>query len=175
MESASILQTIAEVAVGLAGFGGIAAGLGYRTRGRWSEQDRLRLVGMVANSLAVVFGCLLPYAVHHLGVQHPWSLSGAVLALAPAWFLWLQWRRVFALARPARVKVQSGYNPALARALALIHLTALLLFLVSAIGLPRPERAFGLYLAAVLLLLFSAAATFLRLLATAFGEDEPAA
>ena len=38
MESADILQGIAEVAIGLAGFAGIAAGLGYRARGHGQNQ-----------------------------------------------------------------------------------------------------------------------------------------
>ena len=173
MEFASILQTIAEVAVGLAGFGGIAAGLGYRTRGNWSEQDRLRLLGLVSSSLFVILASLLPYAVHYLGAQHPWSISGAVLSVAPAWLLSLQWRRVFAQSRPGRVSVQSGYHPALAVTITLINLATLILFLVSAIGVADPDRVFGLYLAAVLLLLLNAAVFFLRLLTTAFGEDAP--
>lgn len=173
VEFASILQTIAEVAVGLAGFGGIAAGLGYRTRGNWSEPDRLRLLGLVTSSLFVILASLLPYAVHHLGVRHPWSISGAVLTVAPIWVLSLQWRRVFAQSRPGRVGVQSGYHPALAVTIALINLTTLLLFLGAAIGVGDPDRVFGLYLAAVLLLLLNAAVFFLRLLTTAFGDDSP--
>ena len=175
MESASILQTIAEVAIGLAGFGGIAAGLGYRTRGTWSDQDRTRLLQMVVSSLLVVFACLLPYAVYHLGGQQPWTQSSALLVLAPAWFLFFQWRRVFAQARPGRVYVRSGFSAALAGALVLMNLVAMLLFLTSAVGFATPARAFGLYLSAVLLLLLAAAAVFVRLLATSFGPDEPAA
>ena len=82
---------------------------------------------------------------------------------------------MFALSRPGRVKVQSGYHPALAGATALVNLAALLLFLAVAFSLPRPGGAFGLYLAATLLLLLNAAIFFLRLLATAFGEDKSAA
>jgi hypothetical protein len=175
LESTSILQTIAEVAVGLAGFGGIAAGLGYRTGGKWSEQDRVRLLGVVANSLFVILGCFLPYAVHHLGIQPPWFLSGAVLSLAPVWGFWMQWQRVVAHSRAGRVSVQSGYHPSLAVAIALINLVALTLFLAVAGGVARPGGEFGLYLTAVLLLLVNAAVSFLRLLATAFDGDAPAA
>jgi hypothetical protein len=175
LESASILQAIAEVAIGLAGFGGIAAGLGYRARGAWSGQDRTRLIQMVVSSLAVVFACFLPYAVHHLGGQQPWSLSSAVLVLAPAWFLSFQWRRVFAQTRPSSVTVQSGFSRSLAIFLFLVNLGALLLFLISAFRLARPNLSFGLYLAAVMLLLVASAAVFVRLLSTSFGPDEPAA
>ena len=175
MESASILQSIAEVAVGLAGFGGIAAGLGYRTRGEWSAQDRVRLLGVVVNSLFVILGCFLPFAVHHLGIQPPWFLSGAVLCVAPVWGFWLQWRRVVAHSQAGHVSVQSGYNPPLAAVIALINLVALTLFLAVAFGVAKPGIEFGLYLTAVLLVLVNAAVSFLRLLATAFGEDAPSA
>ena len=58
MEPADILQTIAEIAMGLAGFGGIAAGLGYRARGEWRSDDQMRLIGMACTSLLVVFAGL---------------------------------------------------------------------------------------------------------------------
>jgi len=175
VESASILQAIAEVAVGLAGFGGIAAGLGYRTRGDWSAQDRVRLVGLVGSSLFVILACFLPYAIHHLGLRPPWFLSGAVLSLAPVWLISVQWRKVFVQSRPGRVGVRSGYHPALAATMALVNLAALALFLATAIGASEVDNSFGLYLAGVLLLLLNAAISFLRMLTTAFGEDAPAA
>ena len=115
----------------------------------------------------------MPYTIW--ASSTPWPLSGAFLALAPTWTLWLQWRRVFTQSRPRRVTVVGGYNPALAVAITLISLAAFLLFLGSAIGLQGPDGAFGLYLAAVLLLLLNAAVNFLRLVVTAFGEDETAA
>ena len=174
MESANILQAIAEAAIGLAGFGGIAAGLGYRARGEWSDQDRTRLIQMVVSSLAVVFACFFPYAVYHLGGQQPWFLSSAVLALAPVWFLSFQYRRVFAQTRLGSITVQRGFSRSLAIFLVLINLGALLLFVTVAFRFARPGLSFGLYLAAVVLLLVASAAVFVRLLSTSFGPDDPA-
>jgi hypothetical protein len=57
----------------------------------------------------------------------------------------------------------------------LVNLGALLLFLTLAFRLVRPGLSFGLYLAAVLLLLVASAAVFVRLLSTSFGPDEPVA
>ena len=79
MESADILQTIAEIAMGLAGFGGIAAGLGYRARGDWSDDDQVRLMGMADTSLLVVFAALLPFVVHHLSATDPWRVSAFIV------------------------------------------------------------------------------------------------
>jgi hypothetical protein len=39
MQYADILLNIAEIGIALAGFGRIAAGLGYRAHGEWSEQE----------------------------------------------------------------------------------------------------------------------------------------
>ena len=171
MESAAILQTIAEVAVGLAGFGGIAAGLGYRTRGVWSDQDRTRLTGMVVSSLVVVFACLLPYAVYHIGSSRPpWALSSVPLIFAPAWVLWLQTRQVYAWTRPAKISVRSGFNPSFAVMVSVANVLALLLFVVSVLKTSNADQDFGIYLSAVLLLLLVAAANFLRLLTTSFSD-----
>jgi hypothetical protein len=170
VDSTGILQTIAEVAVGLAGFGGIAAGLGYRARGTWSDQDRTRLMGMIVSSLAVVFACLIPHALHHLGARQPWLLSSIPLILAPAWVLFIQSRQVFGWARPGRIFVRSGFNPSFALMIMVVNLIALALLLLSVVGIFDADRAFGIYLATVLLLLFISAANFVRLLTTSFGE-----
>ena len=94
VESASVLESIAEVAIALAGFGGIAAGLGYRTRGSWSGDDQVRLMLLASAGLAVVFACFLPYVTHHLGSSAPWRLAGALFLvvalfglLYQVWFL----------------------------------------------------------------------------------------
>lgn len=71
MESGSILESIAEVAIALAGFGGIAAGLGYRARGDWSLHDQRRLAWLATFGLVVAFSCFLPAVAHHLGSPAP--------------------------------------------------------------------------------------------------------
>ena len=171
MESAAILQTIAEVAVGLAGFGGIAAGLGYRVRGEWSDQDKTRLTGMAVSSLMVVFACLIPYAFHHLGLPAPWTFSSILLIWGPAWFLSIQVRQVYAWSRSRGLYIRAGFKPSFALMLTTANVLALLLLVVSSLGFTTPDRTFGIYLSAVLLLLFAAAANFLRLLRTSFGDE----
>ena len=170
MDSAGILQTIAEVAVGLAGFGGIAAGIGYRARGTWSGQDRTRFMGMILSSLFVVFACLVPYALHHLGAQQPWLLSSIPLMLAPAWVFFIQSRQVFGWTRPGGIYVRRGFNPSFAVILLVVNLLTLFLLLSLVFGVFVADRAFGIYLTAVLLLLLLSAANFVRLLTTSFGE-----
>jgi hypothetical protein len=97
-----------------------------------------------------------------------------VLALAPVWFLSFQYRRVFAQTRLSSITVQRGFSRSLAIFLVLINLGALLLFVTVAFRFARPGLSFGLYLAAVVLLLVASAAVFVRLLSTSFGPDDPA-
>ena len=42
--ASDILMTLAEVSIALAGFGGIVAGLGYRSKDNWSSRDKFRLL-----------------------------------------------------------------------------------------------------------------------------------
>ena len=167
MESASVLESIAEVAIALAGFGGIAAGLGYRARGAWSPEDRLRLILLAVVSLAVVFACFLPYVTHHLGSTAPWRMASAlVLPIPTLTMLYELWR--------ARRGVPAGYSR-IAGLLALVALIgASALLFTTALGYADP-REFGFYLSAVLLTLFQASLFFVRLLVTSFRSSEPAA
>jgi hypothetical protein len=165
LEEAEVLQSIGEAAVALAGFGGIAAGLGYRAGGSWSNQDRIRLMTLVTMSLAAVFGSFLPFAVHHLGAAEPWRHSSVVLMVAPLGALLTQ-IHLFRRGMPA------GYSVLLVAAGATLSAVVLALLLVVAVGEVSPERQFGLYLTAVLLLFLMAALFFLRLLATSFRGDD---
>jgi hypothetical protein len=167
VESASILESIAEVAIALAGFGGIAAGLGYRARGTWSSDDQLRLMLMAGTGLAVVFACFLPYVTHHLGASSPWRMASALFLLFPASTLLYQlW--VFRRGLPA------GFSRLASWLVAIAQLVAVGLLLTAALG-HAGSREFGFYLSAILLALFNASVLFVRLLATSFRRDEPAA
>lgn len=83
MQSHEILQTIAEVAVALAGFSGVVAVLGQRGRGNWSLEEILQLRTLVEPSLVALFGSLLPGTIQLAFESEPlvWRLSNAALAL----------------------------------------------------------------------------------------------
>jgi len=167
VESASVLESIAEVGIALAGFGGIAAALGHRARGVWSPADRLRLILLASFSLAVVFACFLPYVTYHLGSTAPWRMASALFFPFPASALIYQvWfnRRGF----PA------GYSRIAAWFLFSALVASSVLLLTAAIGYAGP-RVFGFYLSAVLVTLFQASLVFVRLLITSFSRSEPAA
>ena len=164
MESTSVLESIAEVAIALAGFGGIAAGLGYRSRGTWSSDDQLRLMLLAGTGLAVVFACFLPYVTQNLGSAAPWRAASAVFLPFPlSTLLYTIW--FFRRGLPA---AYSRFATWLVVGSQVIVLG--LLFSV-ALGYASP-REFGFYLSASLLILFQASVFFVRLLATSFRGDQ---
>jgi hypothetical protein len=167
MEYASVLESIAEVGIGLAGFGGLAAGLGYRARGTWSPQDQFRLIMLASSALAVVFACFLPYVTHHLGSTAPWRMASALFLPFPTLsLLYVLWR--------ARRVALAGYSR-IAGSLGIIFLIgASALLFATALGYADP-REFGFYLSAILLMLLYASLFFFRLLITSFRSSEPAA
>jgi len=167
MDSASVLESIAEVAIALAGFGGIAAGLGYRARGTWSRDDQFRLMLLAGVSLVVVFACFLPYVTYHLGSTAPWRVASAVFLVFPAFGVISQlW--FFRRGLPA------GYSRIAAGLVVIAQVAVLALLFAVALGYTGP-REFGFYLSAILLSLFLASLFFVRLLATSFRSGGPAA
>lgn len=76
MDPSGVLLAVAEVGIGLAGFGGIAAGLGCRVHSNWTPQDRMRLIFSATTSLQVVFASLIPYAVYEFAPARAELISG---------------------------------------------------------------------------------------------------
>jgi uncharacterized membrane protein YbhN (UPF0104 family) len=77
------LETIAQIAIGLAGFTGVIVSFATQPE-RWTAVDRARLYLMLASSIAVLFLALLPLALAALGLQPAmlWRVSSAALLLA---------------------------------------------------------------------------------------------
>jgi len=166
VESVSVLESIAEVAIALAGFGGIAAGLGYRARGEWTRDDQVRLIGLALFGLAVAFACFVPSLTRSLGAEAPFRTASALfLPIPTAGFLFQIWFN--------RRGVPPGYSTlaSLLNFVALVSASVLLLIVV--FGQPA-EREFGFYFAAVLATLFHTSVLFVRLLITSFRRNTPA-
>ena len=162
MDSFGVLLTVAEVGIGLAGFGGIAAGLGYRVHSNWSPEDRMRLIFSATTSLQVVFASLVPYVVFEFSSDRAELISGWLLLPLVLFNLGIQ-AAVFGRGVP------QGYNRAASWVLFVAQLFTLAALVVLLTGL-IPGAAFGCYLLAVLGLLFQAALLFVRLLVTSFRE-----
>jgi hypothetical protein len=174
LDSTDVLQSIAEVGIALAGFGGIAAGLGYRARGVWSREDRTRLVGMARTSLLVVFASFLPFAIASLGFAATWRVASALVLVLHASALVRSAPLLYRTIRTGGAGSTGGYSRTAASLTLVAQLSALLFLLVASIGV-APAREFGLYLSALLLILFVASVLFVRLLVASFQGNEPAA
>jgi hypothetical protein len=76
VRSSDALVAIAQVAVTLAGFSGVAVVLGSRSRGEWSAPERLAFGALLRPSLAVTFWSLIPLIVEAGRVAEPmlWRL-----------------------------------------------------------------------------------------------------
>ncbi len=161
MESAGILQGIAEVAIGLAGFAGIAAGLGYRARGSWSEPDRKRLVAVILFALGAIFACFSPYAIYHLGADSPWRIASILCLYIPIRGLYSQYKII-------RFS-PNGYSWSAMWLLTILEVAIILLLVAVALGFGG-QYDFGLYLSATLLTLAISSFLFYRLLETSFDN-----
>lgn len=60
MDTQSILTTVAEVSIALAGFTGVVAVLGNRRNHDWSPEERLQLRTLVETSLTATFASFAP-------------------------------------------------------------------------------------------------------------------
>ncbi len=83
MDPQDALTTVAEIAIAIAGFSGIAAVLGRRRVGEWAPADVFRLRLLLRISFAVVLFCFLPIVLSSASVapKLTWAVSsGAWLA-----------------------------------------------------------------------------------------------
>ena len=73
---------MAEIAIAIAGFSGVAAVLGRRAEGQWASLDVLRLRVLLRSSFGIVIFCFLPIVLSSASVtaERVWALSsGAYL------------------------------------------------------------------------------------------------
>jgi hypothetical protein len=68
LQSAELLQTVAEVSIAFAGFTSVVAVLGRHATGEWTEIDRFRLSVMLSTSLAALHFASLPLVLAGLRV-----------------------------------------------------------------------------------------------------------
>jgi hypothetical protein len=159
LNGADALTTIAEVAVGLAGFSGVVVVLG-RQPGEFSRVEAGRLIVLLLSSFGAMFFALLPYALLplDLGLSAVWrTASGlvAVFALSHLTISYVELRRV-------RSEAPEIYN----RSVAAIHFAILtVVLLLQLVGVARGgELALSLYIFGLLGLLTVAAFQFVRIL-----------
>ena len=81
MNPSETLSTVAELALGLAGFTGVLVVLG-RQPGRFSPAESFRLAVLLVGSLSALFLSLVPLILHDFGLAgvHLWRVSSGLMA-----------------------------------------------------------------------------------------------
>jgi hypothetical protein len=77
----SILSTVAEVSIALAGFTGVVAVLGNRRKHDWTPEERLQLRTLVETSLTALFASFVPSVLDLITTSEPavWRSANFVL------------------------------------------------------------------------------------------------
>ncbi len=90
MEASDELLTIAELAIGLAGFSGIVVAFSHRKGLR--ENDRFRFITLFLIAMLALILAFVPFGFHHAGQAGPalWKGSSAVMlvfSIGITWFV----------------------------------------------------------------------------------------
>ena len=83
MQDSDLLQTIAEIAIALAGFTGVVAFLGERARGKWRSVDLFRFSNLLGTSIAALLLSFAPILLFKLGAPEAaaWRSSSGLIAV----------------------------------------------------------------------------------------------
>jgi hypothetical protein len=81
LDTQSILTTVAEVSVALAGFTGVVAVLGNRRNHDWTADERLQLRTLVETSLTALFASFAPSVLYLVVTSEPGVWRGANFVL----------------------------------------------------------------------------------------------
>ncbi|MEN8162141.1 MAG: hypothetical protein ABFS41_18875 [Myxococcota bacterium] len=175
MEGASTLELLAELAVGVLGFSGIVVAIGRRQAGKWTPIDQRRFFSMVLIGALVIVLALLPFPLHHAGLDGAslWGWSSGIAA--PLILL-----TVLQVVRGSPGGTARGLyrDPQVSNAVLTFALLATygapLILLLNAAGIFF-EKTFAPYLFAVLLNFVVTLLTFIRLLHGTWGggDGEP--
>lgn len=122
MESSDVLLTLAEIAIGLAGFSGVVAAFS-RTRS-FSPEDRVRFLMLIGGTFSVVVLAFVPFLMRYAGMEgsEVWRWSSAVFAVVFA--------VAFPLIRAGRKTILKYGTAAPGWSVALVALLGLVAFLL---------------------------------------------
>ena len=81
MDTQSILATVAEVSIALAGFTGVVAALGNRRKHDWTAEERLQLRTLVETSFTALFASFAPSILFLAVASEPavWRSANLIL------------------------------------------------------------------------------------------------
>ena len=166
MEETQTFDTIAELAIALAGFSGIVAVLGNRFSGEWGAAEQVRLRLLLEVSLLVVFLSFLPSLVARVAPSSvAWRVSNGACGIAhlvPLVLFFLRWRRL-GWQSPAHEPLRPLLYKVASAAFAMGGLAIILFQLLVAVGLPVVLPSL-IYEVSLLWLLLAGAIQFVNLL-----------
>jgi hypothetical protein len=160
VEPTGPLTTIAQIAVGLAGFTGIAIAF-TRRPGELTPLEGYRLAILFATSLGALFLALIPFGFGLVGVRDStlWRISSALFVAFEAGLL------IYLVPRTLRFlgEAREIFNVRVLTGLAAGHVVAIVLQAVNALGGFRGAES-GVFLWGLIWLLFHTALQFARIL-----------
>jgi hypothetical protein len=168
MDASDALATIAEIAIAVAGFSGVAAVLGRRSQGEWSPLDVFRLRSLLLSSLSIVIFCFLPIVLSLTVLESSlvWALSSG------AWATWLAFTFATRSSQIRRITAATG-DPIDRRYAIFILSIGLVALLLHGANLLSFRVAWP-YVAAATCLLIASFSYFFRLLRTILGAGASA-
>jgi hypothetical protein len=161
VDGSDALLAIAQIALGLAGFGGVFVALGRSELGARRPADTYRLVLLLSTALATLVLSLLPIAFRALGLADDavWAAASALMAglLVVLLAVAVRWRRRH------RQEIQAGEAPLVAAAIFSLALLTLGAQLANAAGLLGAARL-GVFLLGLVFLVAFGSYLFARML-----------
>ena len=160
MEGEAVLLNLAGVAIALTGFAGLSVALRHEEINDWPQSMRVRLRALVELGVFSFVYALLPIGLYYLGVEEDllWRLSSLVFVVGVV----VLDRQILIRSLPL---IRSGEMdrlfPLVSQALVVTVVVANVANVVLSIDM---ARAFGLYLAGLLVAILITASLFLRLL-----------
>lgn len=154
MDAESILETIAEIGVALAGFAGIVGALAGEKLQRSDPELWLPFWVMISGGLSIVFAALFPFLPYHLGAPDhvSWAASSAFVTVLTACNL------AFFTPRFARAR-RDGFLAGTLAFDVLLYLISFFLLVsqvLNTLGIGLPQSAGGFLIGLYLMLLISA-------------------
>jgi peptidoglycan/LPS O-acetylase OafA/YrhL len=161
VDRSEALLSIAEIALGLAGFGGIFVALSRERDRPRRPADTYRLVLLMSTALSTLVLALLPAGLIAVGVVESWVwplASGAMTALITT-LIGVTWR----FRREHREEIRAGEFSRVAGFIWVVAVAMLAAQVGNALGL-FAERSFGVFLLGLVFLVAFGAYLFARML-----------
>jgi hypothetical protein len=161
VERSEVLLAIAQVALGLAGFGGVFVALRREEQGTREPANAYRLVLLQSSALSTLLLSLLPLGFESVGIPEAaiWALSSGLMAVLIGTVSLVAVR----MRRRYREEIRAGEEPRVATLTWMLAVLTVAAQLANAFGL-FGARAFGAFLCGLIFLVAFGSYLFARML-----------